>query len=580
MVRVKIADLGLSKIVDHDTIKHSKVGTHYYLPPEVRQQTTEEIIPEKIDIWSFGILVFRLLSRDFTYDVASKLVNSKEKDFCEDVLMKMIQNNENVDCGVVTNFVTFLTPTLKLKPSERYNSLDLFDLCFNIPNNESYVDQDTIDLLVDCRVDPLIIGICYFSLKQTEKSIHYLEKVLENKTENNNSAEKGFACAIMAFITLFNGKNRTIVNSEKEYKVNPDFLRYIEYVEKYSITFKLYHLLKSKQYFMSQHYEKSIEHADQCIEHIGSASSLKACCLHGLGYYDKALEVMKKINPKTEMDYRNMSYIYLVEYQNYEEALKCANSALELNPGVPDFYLLKVCCLASAAPSEALTCLKNARKLIGKVGVYYYHKGRIYLNMGRLEMALSKLNKAQELGEESMNLIAVLEMALGRLPEALISINRYLEKYPNNITAHNNKFKILIMQNLTEEAKIELELIEHLKRLNIKTEKTIKQQLYFENDKPPISNISNTNIKECYFVSKNHTFKRKIKFNSVEDLLKQCRKEFQDETITTFIDENSQVCDLKFGTFIHGKTYTVTGDLYMEQTSYMSSLMNYLFQKR
>lgn len=73
---VKIADFGLSKIVDHsltnghDTIELTSqgAGTYYYLPPEcfstataAHQQTQQLKVSNKVDVWSVGVVFYELI---------------------------------------------------------------------------------------------------------------------------------------------------------------------------------------------------------------------------------------------------------------------------------------------------------------------------------------------------------------------------------------------------------------------------------------------------------------------------------------------------------------------------------------
>ena len=64
---IKIADFGLSQHIDINKTLSSKVGTAYYVPPEILAGKYNE----KCDIWSAGVILYILLSGDPPFNASS-----------------------------------------------------------------------------------------------------------------------------------------------------------------------------------------------------------------------------------------------------------------------------------------------------------------------------------------------------------------------------------------------------------------------------------------------------------------------------------------------------------------------------
>ncbi len=64
--RVKISDFGVSRSMGDRSTKMSFVGTVAWMAPEVIRH---EACSEKVDIWSYGVLLWELLTQEMPYKV-------------------------------------------------------------------------------------------------------------------------------------------------------------------------------------------------------------------------------------------------------------------------------------------------------------------------------------------------------------------------------------------------------------------------------------------------------------------------------------------------------------------------------
>ena len=64
--RPKLADFGLSKKVDHNSLSEDYTGTLLFLAPEILNRKSYN--PLKADIWSFGIMLYYLTTNTFPFE--------------------------------------------------------------------------------------------------------------------------------------------------------------------------------------------------------------------------------------------------------------------------------------------------------------------------------------------------------------------------------------------------------------------------------------------------------------------------------------------------------------------------------
>lgn len=63
---MKISDFGISRSLDHQSTKMTIIGSAAWMPPELIRS---EPCSEKVDIWSFGVCLWELLTREEPYKV-------------------------------------------------------------------------------------------------------------------------------------------------------------------------------------------------------------------------------------------------------------------------------------------------------------------------------------------------------------------------------------------------------------------------------------------------------------------------------------------------------------------------------
>jgi len=71
---VKISDFGTSRSIGDKSTKMTFVGTVAWMAPEVIRH---ELCSEKVDVWSYGVLLWELLTHEKPYHVSQLLLNSK-----------------------------------------------------------------------------------------------------------------------------------------------------------------------------------------------------------------------------------------------------------------------------------------------------------------------------------------------------------------------------------------------------------------------------------------------------------------------------------------------------------------------
>ena len=155
--------------------------------------------------------------------------------------------------------------------------------------------------------------------------------------------------------------------------------------------------------------------------------------------YDKAL----KINPKDIAPWFDRGVCFF-SINNYEEALKCYDKVLKLNPEYTDVWFRKGECLLSMNNyEEALKCYNKAVELDPCDAIGWINKGSCLYGMEKYEEAIKYYDKGLEL--DPKHTIALwskgnaLAFGLGDYEEAIKCYDKALKINPNDIEALRGK---------------------------------------------------------------------------------------------------------------------------------------------
>ncbi|KRT78430.1 protein kinase [Oryctes borbonicus] len=78
---IKISDFGLSKILDNDSLANTRCGTPFYTAPEVIDHA-KPFYDRKVDIWSLGVLLYLMLSKELPFMYVKKEVKNNSSKLC------------------------------------------------------------------------------------------------------------------------------------------------------------------------------------------------------------------------------------------------------------------------------------------------------------------------------------------------------------------------------------------------------------------------------------------------------------------------------------------------------------------
>ena len=177
------------------------------------------------------------------------------------------------------------------------------------------------------------------------------------------------------------------------------------------------YLLKGNIYSLLKQYQNSIIQSDKC----------------------------NKINPSIAECYNSLAYSYS-KLNKYQTAIKLVSTAIELNPKFLDAYYNKGIFLMKSktkhAFNEALKTFTKLYSLNRDMHEALLQRGICLVRLGRLEEALIEINTFIE--KVPNNVQAFFELgyilsSLNKYSEAIEANNKVLELNPNFINAHYNK---------------------------------------------------------------------------------------------------------------------------------------------
>jgi serine/threonine protein kinase len=121
-LNIKLADYSISKCynsVKDEQIKLTSIGTNNYMSPEILNQKTINIKDlNKIDIFSFGCLLFFLAFSRKPYEISKRKIKNKDNNSEEKIEFKEIEIPENFDFSNM--FKNFVKKCLDLDINKRY----------------------------------------------------------------------------------------------------------------------------------------------------------------------------------------------------------------------------------------------------------------------------------------------------------------------------------------------------------------------------------------------------------------------------------------------------------------------------
>lgn len=135
--RVKVADFGLSELIGHDEHFNEFNGSRYYIAPEIYKMIS--FSPFKADVWSLGVLFYRLFSYSYPFtgknnaDLKKKIILGFYPQVftppLSDVVRYMlaIEPDERLTIEELSNFAYF-------KPVRRTNTSSISE--FNMTRNK------------------------------------------------------------------------------------------------------------------------------------------------------------------------------------------------------------------------------------------------------------------------------------------------------------------------------------------------------------------------------------------------------------------------------------------------------------
>ncbi|KAL9643631.1 hypothetical protein ABK040_010243 [Willaertia magna] len=169
-IKVKLGDFGESKIIKQ-TIIDSLCGTLNYLPPEVCNSTLsvdKSTWSTKADIWSLGVLLFNLITKDFNTSYNHKLYDEHKQFY---LINEKITEEYSI-------FKSIIQSSLSLEYKERsFNTFNLFKNFCNLHYISLYLNREN-ELYLYC--------LYYIHLNESNKYTYKTILTLIDNYLNNN----------------------------------------------------------------------------------------------------------------------------------------------------------------------------------------------------------------------------------------------------------------------------------------------------------------------------------------------------------------------------------------------------------
>jgi len=158
--------------------------------------------------------------------------------------------------------------------------------------------------------------------------------------------------------------------------------------------------------------------------------------------FEKAIE----INPSFELPWANKAKVFF-SLKKYDEASECINKVLELHPNWAEALKFKGAILINKGLNqEALECLEKAIKIDPEDWSAWDNKGRALFNLKKYQEAIECFDKVLKFNPNNYEVLYLKGSSLinlGKDTEAMVCLNKALELNPNFIPALLDKAKYL-----------------------------------------------------------------------------------------------------------------------------------------
>lgn len=156
--RVKVSDFGLSGFINHGSFTNEHKGTLSYLAPEVCQRGFFD--PFKSDIWSLGVLFYRMFTSNFPFEGKSKdelrenIINGFYPEILTGSMLKPIRRmlivnpDERISICQLSKMKEFVVPlssaTLQAIPKFKSQQIDTLNIKLNRRRSSLLYNQKII----------------------------------------------------------------------------------------------------------------------------------------------------------------------------------------------------------------------------------------------------------------------------------------------------------------------------------------------------------------------------------------------------------------------------------------------------
>ena len=404
---VKITDFGLAKTLevkpeeivpsDFSYVQSSTAGTLPYMAPE---QFTDQKIDTRADIYSFGIVLYQMITMNYPYQKRSSWLE-----------MHMNGSPLPIKQTIPAELTVLIHKCLQKNPAKRYQNFSKLrqdlskiyvDLTGETITKESPKELNAYDLVnkgaalrelgrpeeaVACydqalEIDPRLAqalgnkGVALRALGRPEEALDSYDQALDiNLRDATVWNNKGVVLDVLS------RPEEALDSYDQSLEINPLYAG--AWVNKGIV---LGALSRSEEALTC--FDQALDINPRYAEAwINKGNELRALSrpVEAITYYDEAL----KINPLFAEAWYNKGDT-LGALGRHEEALACFDQALETNPRFAKAWYNKGVALdALSGPVEAIACYDEALDINPRFANAWYNKGLKFGALGRHEEAIS-----------------------------------------------------------------------------------------------------------------------------------------------------------------------------------------------